>query len=136
MNLETFTSFDGRIPRKTFWLALLVLMIVSWILQMILFAVLGGSMMDIDPNATPEAAAAAAQTAMSSMMLPFGILFLITLWPSLAIYAKRWHDRNKSGWWTLIMLIPVIGAIWMLIELGFLRGTEGENSYGADPIAD
>jgi uncharacterized membrane protein YhaH (DUF805 family) len=136
MNLETFTSFDGRIPRKTFWLGLLVLMIVSWILQMILFAVLGGSMMDIDPNATPEAAAAAAQTAMSSMMLPFGILFLITLWPSLAIYAKRWHDRNKSGWWTLIMLIPVIGAIWMLIELGFLRGTEGDNGYGADPIAD
>jgi uncharacterized membrane protein YhaH (DUF805 family) len=136
MNIETFTSFAGRIPRKTFWLALLVLMILSWILQMILFTVFGVGMMNVDPNATPEAAAAAAQAAMSKMLLPVGILTLITLWPSLAIYAKRWHDRNKSGWWSLILLIPIIGAIWMLIELGFLRGTEGANDYGADPIAD
>jgi uncharacterized membrane protein YhaH (DUF805 family) len=136
MNLETFTNFDGRIPRKTFWLGLLVLMIISWILQMILFAVFGVGMLKMDPNATPEAAAAAAAAAMSKMLLPLGILLLITLWPSLAIYAKRWHDRNKSGWWSLILFIPFVGAIWMLIELGFLRGTEGNNNYGADPVAD
>ncbi|TGR16409.1 DUF805 domain-containing protein, partial [Mesorhizobium sp. M8A.F.Ca.ET.197.01.1.1] len=49
--------------------------------------------------------------------------------------AKRWHDRNKSGWWTLIGLIPIIGGIWLLIELGILEGTRGANQYGPDPLA-
>ncbi len=56
------------------------------------------------------------------------------LYPAIALYAKRWHDRGKSGWWSLIGLIPVIGGLWMLIELGFLKGTGGANQYGADPV--
>lgn len=131
MDLSTFTSFDGRIPRKGFWLGFLVLLVISWILQFILFGFLGISMMG-DPNATPEQVME--QT--SAMLLPLGILMLIFLWPSLALYAKRWHDRDKSGWWSLIGLVPIIGGIWMLIELGFLRGTEGANRFGPDPIAD
>jgi uncharacterized membrane protein YhaH (DUF805 family) len=131
MDLSTFTSFEGRIPRKTFWLGFLVLLIISWILQFIVFAIFGVSMMG-DPNATPEQMA----EELSAMMLPLGIVLLITLWPTLALYTKRWHDRNKSGWWSLILFIPIIGGIWMLIELGFLRGTEGANRYGPDPIAD
>ena len=135
MNLSTFTSFDGRIPRKTFWLGFLVLLIISWILQFILFAIFGVSMMP-DPSLTPEQQMAQAEQMMSGMMLPLGILLLITLWPSLALYAKRWHDRDKSGWWSLIMFVPIIGGIWMLIELGFLRGTDGPNRFGPNPIAD
>ena len=49
---------------------------------------------------------------------------------SLAIQVKRWHDRNKSGWWVLIGLIPLIGGIWALIETGFLAGDDGENRFG------
>ncbi len=60
---------------------------------------------------------------------------LITLYPVLAFYTKRLHDRNRSGWFLLILLIPLIGAIWLIIELGFLRGTKGPNKYGADPAA-
>ena len=122
-------SFDGRIPRKTFWLAILVMIVISWILQLIIFSVFGVSMMS-DPNTTPEQA----MEQMSGIMLPLGIITLLTLWPSLAIYAKRWHDRNKSGWWSLILFVPIIGGIWMLVELGFLRGTEGANRFGPDPI--
>jgi uncharacterized membrane protein YhaH (DUF805 family) len=136
MNLQTFTSFDGRIPRKTFWLSILVMIIITWILEFILFATFGASMMNVDPNATPEAAAAAMQDSMGQMLVPLGILFLIILWPSLAIYAKRWHDRDKSGWWSLIMLVPIIGSIWLLVELGFLRGTDGPNRFGENPIQD
>ncbi len=137
MNLQTFTSLDGRIPRKTFWLAVLVMVVISWILQFIVFAIFGGNAMTaVDPSLTPEAQAAAMQQAMSGMMLPLGIVILLTLWPSICIYAKRWHDRNKSGWWSLIMFVPIIGGIWLLVELGFLRGTEGPNKYGPDPIAD
>jgi uncharacterized membrane protein YhaH (DUF805 family) len=137
MNLETFTSFAGRIPRKTFWLAFLVMLVISWILQFIMFSIFGGSMMmAVDPAATPEAQAAAASAALSGMLVPLGIVLLITLWPSLAVYTKRWHDRGKSGWWSLIMFVPIIGGIWMLVELGFLRGTEGSNTYGPDPIPE
>lgn len=136
MNLQTFTSFQGRIPRKTFWLALIVMIVITWILEIILFSIFGVSMMSMDPNATPEAQAAAAEQAMSGMAIPLVILILITIWPSLAIYAKRWHDRDKSGWWTLIGLVPIIGGLWMLIELGFLRGTEGPNRFGPDPIGE
>ncbi len=48
---------------------------------------------------------------------------------------KRYHDRNKSGWWVLIVFVPVIGGLWYLIECGFLRGTPGPNNYGPDPLA-
>jgi uncharacterized membrane protein YhaH (DUF805 family) len=136
MNLQTFLSFDGRIPRKTFWLAFLVMLVISWILQLIAFSIFGGGMMAMDPNMSPEAQAEAMSNAMSGMMLPLGLVILLTLWPSLAVYTKRWHDRNKSGWWSLILFVPLIGSIWMLVELGFLRGTEGANRFGPDPIAD
>ena len=62
------------------------------------------------------------------------IASLAMIYPAIALYAKRWHDRGKSGWWTLISLVPVIGGLWMLIELGFLRGTDGDNQYGRDPL--
>jgi uncharacterized membrane protein YhaH (DUF805 family) len=127
-----FLGFEGRINRQPFWLGLLAMMIISWILQFILFSIFGVSMMPADPNAAPEVAAAAAMDMLSKMALPLGILILITLWPALAIYTKRWHDRDKSGWWSLIALVPIIGGIWMLVELGFLRGTDGPNRFGND----
>ena len=42
--------------------------------------------------------------------------------------------RGRSGWFQLIMLIPIIGSIWLLVEVGFLRGTVGSNKYGDDPL--
>jgi uncharacterized membrane protein YhaH (DUF805 family) len=42
---------------------------------------------------------------------------------------KRFHDRDKSGWWVLIAFVPIIGWIWYLIECGFLPGTDGPNRY-------
>ena len=60
---------------------------------------------------------------------------IAAIYPMLAVYAKRWHDRDKSGWWTLIGLVPFIGAIWLLVECGILEGTRGPNSYGPDPLA-
>lgn len=54
-------------------------------------------------------------------------------WIGLAINVKRWHDRGKSGLWILLPLVPVIGSLWSLIELGFLPGTDGPNRYGPPP---
>ena len=127
-----FTSFGGRINRKPFWLSLLALVVVEWIVVIVFGMILGTSMMGgLDPNMPPDEAASAAMKA----MIPLWIVLLLFLYPSLAVYTKRWHDRGKSGWWTLIGLVPIIGGIWLLVELGFLRGTEGPNQYGDDPLA-
>jgi len=126
------TSFEGRISRQPFWLSILVLIIIEWVVMIVLGMVFGVSMMGgMDPGMDPEAAASAAMTGMA----PLVIVSLLFLYPALAIYTKRWHDRGKSGWWTLIILVPLIGSIWMLVECGFLRGTEGPNQYGNDPLA-
>ena len=127
-----FTSFEGRISRQPFWLSLLALIIIEWIVMIVLGMVFGISMMGgMDPSMDPEAVASAAMTG----MIPIFIISLLFLYPALAIYAKRWHDRGKSGWWTLICLVPLIGGIWILVECGFLSGTEGPNQYGNDPLA-
>lgn len=65
---------------------------------------------------------------------PFvGLFALIATWAKLAVLVKRWHDRDKSGWWILITLVPVIGWLWQLIECGFLEGSSGANRYGPSP---
>ncbi len=61
------------------------------------------------------------------------VVSLLLLWPAIAVSAKRWHDRDKSGWWVLIALLPVIGWLWMLIDNGFRRGSPGPNRFGPAP---
>lgn len=128
-----YTSFESRLNRQPFWMGLLVLFVVQWILMLIFGAALGTSMMGgMDPNLPPEEAVAM----MWKAMTPLIIISLLFLYPVLAVYTKRWHDRDKSGWWTLIMFVPVIGGIWLIVELGFLRGTEGANRFGPDPLGE
>jgi uncharacterized membrane protein YhaH (DUF805 family) len=128
-----YTSFEGRTSRQPFWLSLLALVVVQWVVMLLVGMVLGTSMMaGIDPNLPPDQAAAM----VTRSMIPIGIVSLLFLYPALAVYTKRWHDRDKSGWWTLIILVPLIGPIWWLVECGFLRGTDGANRFGPDPLAD
>ena len=63
------------------------------------------------------------------------IVNLLLAWPLIAISAKRWHDRDKSGAWVLLGLVPVIGWLWMLLDNGFRGGTAGPNRFGSDPLA-
>lgn len=55
------------------------------------------------------------------------------IWAGLAVSVKRWHDRDKSGWWVLIWFVPLIGTVWAFVETGFFAGTSGINRFGADP---
>jgi uncharacterized membrane protein YhaH (DUF805 family) len=117
-------SFQGRVNRAKFWLVNLAM----WVVVIVVFGIfVGGAAMSSDPSA-----------AMGSVGLVGGIIMLIVyilmVWIGLAMGVKRWHDRNKSGWWVLIALVPVIGGLWYLIECGFLKGTTGANKYGADPL--
>ena len=49
------------------------------------------------------------------------VTFALAVWIGLAVQVKRWHDRDKTGWWVLINLIPSIGQIWVLIQCGILK---------------
>ena len=62
-----------------------------------------------------------------------GVLGLVAIWMKLAVLAKRWHDRDKSAWWLLIVLVPFIGLIWQFIECALVDGTQGPNKYGPSP---
>ena len=110
------TSFEGRIGRQQMWMGIIVLMVVSLIATVL--DILFGTM---DQE--------------TGIGIISGLVTLISIYPAVALYAKRWHDRGKSGWWTLIIFVPLIGFIWWLVECGFLRGTEGPNQYGPDPVA-
>jgi len=105
-------DFNGRINRGKFWLGMVVIYVVPWIFWMIALAV---------------------NSAVIYTLL--GLVYLLIIWPALAISVKRWHDRDKSGWWVLIAFVPLIGWLWALIETGFLEGTSGDNQYGSDPLA-
>jgi uncharacterized membrane protein YhaH (DUF805 family) len=124
-----YLSFSGRISRQPWWLGLLAMVVIEWILMFIVGMLLGSSLASVDP-----ADQAAVAGAMTKTLIPTIIVGLVFLYPALAIYTKRWHDRGKSGWWSLIILIPAIGSIWALVELGFLSGTPGPNQYGSDPL--
>ena len=118
-------SVQGRANRAKFWLVALGIAVI----EVILFAViLGGAAMSGDP----EKIAAAMGPVASIVILAFVV---IATWISVSVAVKRYHDRNKSGWWVLIVFVPVIGGLWYLIECGFLRGTSGPNNYGPDPLA-
>jgi uncharacterized membrane protein YhaH (DUF805 family) len=104
-------KFDGRINRAKFWLGWALLYVFLFVIYGIAFATESGTLIGIA-----------------------GLLGFLAIWPILAIQIKRWHDRDKSGWWVLVGLIPLIGFFWVLIECGFLPGTVGPNSYGPDPL--
>lgn len=121
-------SFEGRATRSAYWLRFYLPMMVIYALMGFLTSLVMPAM---DQYGTPLEAPS---TTFMIMQAVFGLFAVVALWPSLAVTAKRWHDRDKSGWWTLIALIPIIGGLWMLIECGFLRGTTGSNRFGEDPL--
>ena len=55
--------------------------------------------------------------------------YLVTLIPSFSVTIRRLHDINKSGWNLLWMLIPLFGAVYIII-LNIIKGTDGDNKYG------
>jgi uncharacterized membrane protein YhaH (DUF805 family) len=64
-----------------------------------------------------------------------GIVGLALFLPSLAVGVRRLHDTDRSGWWLLIVLIPIIG--WLVLLFFFVSpGTPGPNRFGPSPVDD
>ena len=105
---DNYANFNGRASRQEYWM---------FILFNFIFTIVVGFI---------------------DVFLSLGFLSLLyvlaILIPGLAVFVKRLHDVNKSGWWFFIIFIPIIGAIWMLILL-CTDGNPGENSYGPSPKA-
>jgi uncharacterized membrane protein YhaH (DUF805 family) len=102
-----FFSSAGRVNRSGFW----AILIPFWALFWILFFALESS---FGPGST----------------LPLSMIFLVS---AFFLCARRLHDRDKSAWWMLLLLIPVIGPVFIFIELALLKGTIGDNRFGDDP---
>jgi len=120
-----YFSFQGRIGRKTFWLSYVVSLTVLILVAGIPFAF-------VFPHGDFESGNVNYMPAMAAGVV-FFIVYIIVLIAMLSAYVKRLHDRGRSGWFVLLNFVP-IANIWILIEVGFLKGTTGPNDYGADPI--
>ncbi len=107
------TSLDGRIGKKTYWIAMLGMIAVNLVV-----AVLTG-----DANWQPG------QPLFSTAST---VVALVLLWPMLAVAGKRWHDQDKSAWFNLLYFIPLVNLV-ALIWNGVADGTPGNNRFGGIP---
>ena len=110
-----YANFSGRASRSEFWWLMLFLMILG-----VLASIFDAAFLWIDPN---------------TLFGPVGaITSLATFLPSLSATARRLHDIGRSGWWMLLLFVPLVG--WaVLLYWNIKKGDTGPNSFGADPLA-
>jgi uncharacterized membrane protein YhaH (DUF805 family) len=109
---ENYANFSGRARRSEYWYYALMNIILA-VVMMILDKTLG-------TNFEP---------------LPYGYLYMIyalaVLVPGLAVAVRRLHDVGKSGWFFLVVLIPLVGPIWLLVLL--CTDSVDDNNWGENP---
>jgi len=111
--LKKYAVFSGRARRKEYWMFVLFNLIVAIILGIV-------------------------DSMMGTISEPYGVgmlgglYSLAVLLPGIAVGVRRLHDTDRSGWWLLISLIPVIG--WIVLIVFFVQdSTPGENRFGPNP---
>lgn len=111
--LKNYVNFSGRARRKEYWFFVLFNTLISLGLGFI-----DGFAGTLDPE--------------TGMGVLSGIYSLAVLLPSIAVCFRRLHDTGRSAWWLFLFLIPLIGAIVLLVF--FVQDSEQEdNKYGASP---
>ncbi len=116
---DFYFSFKGRISLGTFWLHGVLILPGLFFLISILYLGLWYLIFK--------------EFSESIILLQIIIslpIFIVFGLASLALIVKRCHDRNRSGWFILITLIPIVGPFWYLAEIYLSSGTKGENRYG------
>ncbi|AKU14803.1 DUF805 domain-containing protein [Luteipulveratus mongoliensis] len=112
--IKRYVDFSGRARRKEFWMYTLI----NWIISIVLSIV--DKIIGTDFG--------------NGGGLLAGLYALAVFLPSLGVAVRRLHDTNRSGWWVLIGLIPVIGFI-VLILFWIKEGDPHPNEHGPDPKA-
>jgi uncharacterized membrane protein YhaH (DUF805 family) len=113
--LGKFATFSGRSRRKEYWYFTLVYLIAEVVLAVI----------DMATGLYSES---------TGIGVLSGIFALAMLLPSLSVTVRRLHDTGRSAWWLLIGLIPLLGAIVLLVFM-MLDGESGSNRFGENPKA-
>jgi uncharacterized membrane protein YhaH (DUF805 family) len=109
--LHKYAVFSGRARRKEYWLFVLFNILIAFALAII-------------DSATGLA---------KSGSIPLNSLYcLAVLVPSVAVAVRRLHDTGHSGWWWLIALVPLVGAVVLLIFM-VQDSAPGQNQYGPNP---
>ncbi|WP_320823674.1 DUF805 domain-containing protein [Reinekea sp.] len=108
-----YSVFKGRSRRKEYWFFFLFNILISIVL---------GIIDGLTGTFSPE----------SGLGLLGVIFMLAVLIPSLAVSIRRLHDTNRSGWWLLISLIPIIGTIVIIVFMAS-DSKPGDNKYGENP---
>jgi len=111
--LKKYAVFQGRAQRMEYWIFVLISMIIT-----IVLSVVDGAVGLFDPA--------------TGLGLLSGIYSLAVLIPSTSVAVRRLHDIDKSGWWLLICLVPLLGIL-ILIVLMALDSNHGDNKYGPNP---
>ena len=114
--LKKYLLFTGRARRKEFWMFVLFNLVVSIVLNIVV-----GILANVPGIGFILA------------FIPL-VYSLAILLPSIGLGIRRLHDTDRSGWWLLIGLIPLVGAI-VLIVFAAQEGTKGNNQFGPDPKA-
>jgi uncharacterized membrane protein YhaH (DUF805 family) len=113
--LKKYADFSGRARRKEYWFFVLFNIIISIVLT-ICDVVIG------------------TYNSGAGIGLLSGIYTLAILLPGIGVTVRRLHDTGRSGWWILIIFVPLVGAIVLLIFM-FLDSHPGTNAYGPSPKA-
>lgn len=119
--LKNYANFSGRARRSEYWYFFLFNIIFSF--AAVLLDDLFGSTFKMN-------------VATGTASLQYGYIYLLyvlaVLIPGFAVFVRRLHDVGKSGWFFLIMLIPLVGAIWILVLL-LTDSVPAPNEYGLNP---
>lgn len=109
--LRSYADFKGRARRQEFWMFMLFNFLFSCI------------------------TAIADKLILGAYSYPLNTIYSLAVFiPTIAVLARRLHDTDRTGWWILIGLIPVVGYITLIVFACF-DGNRGENRFGADPKA-
>ncbi len=119
MPYKRYVDFSGRSRRKEYWSYFLLTVIVYTVSNLLMRT----GMPTVDPM-TGQVSGGGGVLFTIGMAI-YGIFFLGSLIPSIAVAVRRCHDQDKSGWF---ILIPIYNIILM-----FLEGTKGPNRFGPDP---
>ena len=133
--LKKYAVFNGRAEKKEFWYFSLFVVIFSIVLAVIDAFIPGfDTFFEIPLPEQLNATYGSPYSTPSGMGLLSGIYALAMAIPSLSIAVRRLHDTDRTGWWFLLILLPLIGII-VLIVFWAKDSTPGENRYGPDPGA-
>lgn len=123
---KRYAEFSGRSRRKEYWMFVLIQTLISMGIYLVGLGLIVARLVRHEPPVRLYVLVGVA------CMLLFSLLELAAMIPSLAVSVRRLHDIGKSGWWLLIGLIPLVGAIILLIDHA-TDSQPGDNQYGPNP---